>query len=72
MMYSVTQVAKLTGFSRTKTYELVKRRRIPSIIVERRIRVLRSAFLAWIAQHAQATEAARAGNSYDQRQAKAR
>ena len=72
MLYTVTQVAKLTGFSRTKTYELVRMRRIPSIIVEGRIRVLRSALLGWIAQHAQATEAARARNSYEQRQAKAK
>jgi excisionase family DNA binding protein len=63
MLYTVTQVAKLIGFSRTKTYQLVQRRRIPSIVVEGKIRVLRSALLAWIAQHAQATEAARAGNS---------
>jgi excisionase family DNA binding protein len=72
MLYTVTQVARLTGFSRTKTYALVKGRRIPSIIVEGRIRVLRSALLAWITQHVQATEAARAGNCYEQRQARAK
>lgn len=72
MLYSVTQVAKLIGFSRTKAYDLVQRGRIPSIVVEGKLRVPRSALLAWIAQHAQATEAARAGKSHEQRQAKGR
>jgi excisionase family DNA binding protein len=50
MLLSVTQVAKLIGFSRTKTYEMVQAGKIPSIIVEGRTRITRKALDAWIEQ----------------------
>jgi excisionase family DNA binding protein len=48
LLFSVPQVAKLIGFSRTKTYELVQARKIPSILVEGKTRVTRAALEAWI------------------------
>jgi len=53
ILFSVPQVAKLIGFSRTKTYELVQAGKIPSIIVEGRTRVTRNAIDAWIGQQPQ-------------------
>jgi excisionase family DNA binding protein len=50
LLYSVAQVAKLIGFGRTKTYELVQTGKIPSILVEGRTRITRKALDAWIAQ----------------------
>lgn len=50
MLLSITTVARLIGFSRTKTYEMVQVGKIPSIIVEGRIRVTRQALDSWIAQ----------------------
>lgn len=51
ILFSVPQVAKLIGFSRTKTYELIQVGRIPSIVVEGRTRVTRKALDAWIDRH---------------------
>ena len=50
LLYSVTHVAKLIGFGRTKTYQLVQAGKIPSILVEGRTRVTRAALDAWIAR----------------------
>ena len=50
LFFSVRQVAKLIGFSRTKTYELVQAGKIPSILVEGKTRVPRKALEAWIGQ----------------------
>jgi excisionase family DNA binding protein len=52
LLFSVPQVAKLIGFSRTKTYELVQSRKIPSIMVEGKTRVTRKALETWIGQQA--------------------
>ena len=48
LLYSVSEVAKMIGFSRSKTYEMIQARKIESIVVEGRIRVKRSDLLAWI------------------------
>lgn len=53
LLFSVTQVAKLIGFSRTKTYEMVQHGRIPSIVVEGRTRISLKALNRWIAQQPQ-------------------
>jgi len=50
LLYSVTEVAKLIRFSRTKTYELVQTGKIPSIMVEGRTRITADALDEWIAQ----------------------
>jgi excisionase family DNA binding protein len=60
LLLSVTHVAKLIGFSRTKTYELVQAGKIPSILVEGRLRVTRQALDAWIAQSSRSTSRASA------------
>jgi excisionase family DNA binding protein len=57
LLYSVTQVAKLIGFSRTKTYELVQASKIPSIQIEGRTRITREALEAWIERQSHATSA---------------
>ena len=49
ILLSITRVAKLIGFSITKTYEMVQAGKIPSIIVEGRMRVTRQALDSWIA-----------------------
>lgn len=48
ILLSVTQVARLIGFGRTKTYEMVEAGKIPSIIVEGRTKVTRAALDVWI------------------------
>ena len=48
LLYSVSDVAKMIGFSRSKTYEMIQARKIESIVVEGRIKVKRSDLLAWI------------------------
>jgi excisionase family DNA binding protein len=60
LLFSVTRVAKLIGFSRTKTYALVQAGRIPSIQVEGRLRVTRQSLDEWIAQASRSTSRARA------------
>lgn len=50
LLFSVPQIAKMIGFSRTKTYELVQSGKIPSILVEGRTRVTRKALEIWIGQ----------------------
>ena len=54
ILMSITTVAKLIGFSRTKTYEMVQAGKIPSIIVEGRLRVTRQDLDSWIAQQPRA------------------
>jgi excisionase family DNA binding protein len=39
---SITHVAKMIAFSRTKTYELIQSGKIASILVEGRLRVRRN------------------------------
>jgi excisionase family DNA binding protein len=60
LLFSVDQVAKLIGFGRTKTYEMVQSGKIPSILVENRLRITRQALYAWIAQQPRSTPNARA------------
>jgi len=60
LLFSVDQVAKLIGFSRTKTYEMVQSGKIPSILVENRLKITRQALDAWIAQQPRSTPHARA------------
>ena len=48
LLYSVSDVAKMIGFSRSKAYEMIQAGKIPYIVVEGRIRVRRSDLLAWI------------------------
>jgi excisionase family DNA binding protein len=60
VLMSVTQVARMIGFGRTKTYELVQSGKIPSVLVEGRLRVTRQALDAWIAQYPHSTEGANA------------
>jgi excisionase family DNA binding protein len=48
LLFSVKDVAMMIGFGRTKTYEMLRARKIPYIIVEKRIRVRRSDLLRWI------------------------
>ena len=60
LLFSVSHVAKLIGFSRTTTYELVQAGKIPSILVEGRLRVTRQALDAWIAQSSRSTSRASA------------
>jgi excisionase family DNA binding protein len=55
LLLSVTHVAKMIGFGRTKTYELIQSGKIPSILVEGRLRVTRQALDAWIAQATRST-----------------
>lgn len=62
LLLSVTHVAKLIGFGRTKTYELVQSGKIPSIEVEGRLRVTRQALDAWIARRPRSTSHANARN----------
>jgi excisionase family DNA binding protein len=50
VLFSVTQVAQLIGFSRSKTYEMVLHGKIPSIVVEGRRRIPREALNRWIAK----------------------
>ena len=59
LLFSVSTVAKMIGFSRTKTYQMVQERKIPSIIVEGKLRITRQALLEWIDQHARASRADR-------------
>ena len=60
LLFSVSHVAKLIGFSRTATYELVKAGKIPSILVEGKLRVTRQDLDAWIAQASRSTSGASA------------
>jgi excisionase family DNA binding protein len=60
LLLSVSHVAKLIGFSRTTTYELVKTGKIPSILVEGKLRVTRQDLYAWIAQASRSTSGASA------------
>jgi len=48
LLFSVKDVAMMIGFGRSKTYEMLRARKIPYIIVEKRIRVRRSDLLRWI------------------------
>ena len=57
MLYSVEEVAKLIGFGRTLTYELVRSGEIPSIMVAGRKRVRRVALEAWIESQSNAAAA---------------
>jgi excisionase family DNA binding protein len=50
ILLSVSQVAHMIGFGRTKTYELIQSGKIPSVLVEGRLRVKRQALDDWIAQ----------------------
>jgi excisionase family DNA binding protein len=59
LLFSIPTVAKMIGFSRTKTYQMVQERKIPSIIVEGKLRITRQALLEWIDQHARASRADR-------------
>lgn len=60
LLFSIPHVAKLIGFSRTATYELVKAGKIPSILVEGRLRVTRQDLDGWIAQSLRSTSGASA------------
>jgi excisionase family DNA binding protein len=55
LLFSVSTVAKMIGFSRTKTYQMVQEGKIPSIIVEGKLRITRQALFDWIDQHARAS-----------------
>ena len=48
LLYSVTDLARTIGFSRSKVYEMIRDKKIPYIVVEGRIRVRRKDLLAWI------------------------
>jgi excisionase family DNA binding protein len=48
LLYSVTDLARTIGFSRSKTYQMIRDKKIPYIVVEGRIRVRRKDLLAWI------------------------
>jgi excisionase family DNA binding protein len=48
MLYSISEVARMIGFSRTKTYEMIRGGKIPHIVVEKRMRVRRQDLKAWI------------------------
>ena len=48
LLYRVVDVGRMIGFGRSKTYEMIRARKIPYIIVEGRIGVRRSDLLAWI------------------------
>jgi excisionase family DNA binding protein len=48
MLYSVSDVARIIRFSRSKTYEMIRGGKIPHIVVEDRIRVRHKNLLAWI------------------------
>ena len=48
MLYSVSDVARMIRFSRSKTYEMIRDGKIPHIVVEDRIRVRHKDLLAWI------------------------
>jgi excisionase family DNA binding protein len=63
LLFSVSHVAKLIGFSRTTTYELVQAGTIPSILVEGRLRVTRQDLDAWIARASRSTSSANARHS---------
>ena len=41
LLYSVTDLARTIGFSRSKVYEMIQDKKIPYIVVEGRIRVRR-------------------------------
>lgn len=60
LLLSVTHVSKMIGFGRTKTYELVQSGKIPSILVEGRVRITRQALDTWIAQQSRWTSRASA------------
>jgi excisionase family DNA binding protein len=53
LLFSVTQVARMIGLSRSKTYEMVRQGKIPSITMEGRTRVTRDALYRWINQQPQ-------------------
>lgn len=53
LLFSVTQLARMIGFSRSKAYQLVREGKIPSITVEGRTRVTRDALDKWIDQQPQ-------------------
>lgn len=48
LLLSVTEVAEMIGFGRTRAYELVKSGAIPSYLIDGRIRIKRSDLDAWI------------------------
>ena len=48
MMISVSQVAKVLGISRTRSYELVKEKGFPKIKIGTRIVVPKDEFTLWI------------------------
>jgi excisionase family DNA binding protein len=52
LLYSVTEVARLIGFGRTATYEMIRLGTIPSIVVAGRTRVRREVLAAWIESEA--------------------
>jgi excisionase family DNA binding protein len=54
LLYSVTEVAKLIGFGRTATYEMIRLGKIPSIVVAGRTRVRSEVLVAWIESEAKA------------------
>ena len=53
--YSVEQVSKMLGISRTKTYELIHRQGFPAVqISERRIIVPKESLEAWLLKQTEA------------------
>ncbi len=46
----IEDLAKMLGVRRTRAYELVKQRVIPSVRIGGRIRIPRAAYAAWIDQ----------------------
>ena len=48
LLYSVTDLARTIGFSRSKVYEMIQNKKTPYIVVEGRIRVRRRDLIAWI------------------------
>ncbi len=48
MMLSVSQVAKVLGISRTRSYELVNEKGFPKIKIGTRIVVPKDEFMLWI------------------------
>jgi excisionase family DNA binding protein len=54
LLYSVPEVARLIGFGRTPTYEMVRSGQIPSIVVGGRIRARSEVLAAWIESEAKA------------------
>jgi len=53
LLLNITEAAELVGLGKTKFYELVQSRDIPSIRIGRAVRISATALRAWVAKQSE-------------------